>query len=342
MKVALVAPAFGQTGGPEVVVQNLAQAFSENQTDFTLFAPGDWKTDYPYTPTIPQSLWDMENFSEQSEWERRNLIFGSQTAVLRYQEDFSLIHLHSQRSAYAVAIGARVPTVVTLHSRIDQADFEQMKSVGIYMVGLTRSQVGSLPVDAIIGNGLPLNSIQPSFGSGEYLLAVGRLNMQKGIHQAIQIAKKAGKKLIIIGRVGLSDDRQDYFETHIKPFIDGEQIVLIESVAREKIGEYFRNASFLIHSITALESHSLVMMEALAHGTPVLGTMVPPLPEIFSVPNNNAFLLSDDLDLLAAAASHPERFSRKAAREYAEHHFDSQVMAKKYLALYEKILSSQP
>ncbi len=341
MKIALVAPAFGQTGGPEVVVQNLAQTFSENHIDFTLFAPGDWKTDYPHIPTIPQSLWGMTDFSKQAEWERRNLIFGSQTAVLRHQERFNLIHLHSQRSAYAVAIGARVPTVVTLHSRIDSVEFEQMKSVGIYTVGLTQSQVGSLPVDAIIGNGLPLNSMRPSFDSGEYLLAVGRLNMQKGVHQAIEIAKKARKKLIIIGRVGISDIRQDYFEIHIKPFVDGKQIVLIESVAREEMGDYFRHASFLIHSITLPESNPLVVMEALAHGTPVLGTTIAPLPEMFPGTAAPAFLLSNDLDTLAEAARHPERFSREAARQYAKRHFDSQTMAEKYIALYQKILASR-
>lgn len=341
MRVALVAPPFGSTGGPEVVVQNLAQAFSENHTDFTLFAPGDWKTDCRFIPTIPESLWNMENFSEQSEWERRNLIFGSQTTVLRHQDDFDLIHLHSQRSAYAVAVGARIPTVVTLHSQISTVDFEQMRSVGIHTVGLTRSQVGSLPVDAVIGNGLPLDQIQPSFAPGEYLLAVGRLNMQKGVHQAIEIAKKSGKKLIVIGRIGTSPERQEYYREYIAPLIDGASVRLIESVPHEKMYDYYRGASFLIHAITAPETHSLVAIEALACGTPVLGTTVAPLPEIFPEVKSSAFLFSDDLETLAEAASHPERFHREDARKYAEDHFDSRIMAKKYLALYEKILSSQ-
>lgn len=340
MKVALVAPAFGQTGGPEVVVQNIAQTFFENGIDFTLFAPGDWKVPYPLIPTIPQSLWAMEDFSEQSDWERRNLIFGSQTAVLHYQENFDLVHLHSQRSAYAVAIGSRIPVALTLHSQISPAEFEQLQSIGIHTVGLTRSQVGGLPVEAIISNGLPLSSITPSFEPGKYLLAVGRLNHQKGIHQAIHIAKKANQKLIIIGRVGVSDDRQGYFEEFIKPHIDGEQITLIESVPREKMGEYFRQASFLIHSITLPESNPLVVMEALAHGTPVLGTTITPLPEMLAEGAPSAVLLSDNLEVLAEATAHPERFSREAARKYAEEKFSSQTMMEKYVAFYKSILQT--
>ena len=339
MKIALVAPAFGQTGGPEVVVQNIAETFRENHIDFTLFAPSDWKTPYAFTPTIPQSLWGMKDFSEQSEWERRNLIFGSQTAVLRHQENFDLIHLHSQRSAYAVAIGAKIPVVLTLHSQISAGEFEQLQSVGVHTVGLTRSQVGSLPVDATIGNGLPLSSIVPSFEPGEYLLAVGRLNMQKGIHQAIEIARKAKKRLVIIGRVGVSEDRQGYFAKYIEPFIDNKEVTLIESVSRDEMFQYFQKAAFLLFPITSPESNPLVVMEALACGTPVLGTTVAPLLEMFPDSEKVAFF-SDNLDELAEAASHPERFDRSACRRYAEKKFDSRVMVNEYVTLYKKIIDA--
>jgi len=339
MKIALVAPAFGQTGGPEVVVQNIAETFLENHIAVTLFAPGDWKTPYPFIPTIPQGLWGMSGFSEQSEWERRNLIFGSQTAVLRHQENFDLIHLHSQRSAYAVAIGAKIPVVLTLHSRISPGEFEQLQSVGVHTVGLTQSQVGNLPVDATISNGLPLSSIAPSFEPGEYLLAVGRLNMQKGVHQAIEIAKRAKKKLIIIGRIGISEDRQGYFAKYIEPAIDNKQVILIESVSREEMYQYFQRASFLLFPITSPESNPLVVMEALACGTPVLGTTIAPLLEMFPGSEEVA-LFSDSLDELAAAASHPERFDRVTCRRYAEKMFDSRVMANEYIALYRKILDA--
>ncbi len=340
MKIALVAPGFGQTGGPEVAVQNLAQAFSAKNIDFSLFAPGDWETPCPHIPTLSKSIWNMENFSEQGEWERRNLIFASQTTVLRYQNDFDIIHLHAQRNAYAVAIGSRLPIVVTLHSQIENGTFDLLKTAGVHTVGLTQNQVGNFPVDAIIKNGLPLNEITPSFEAGEYLLAVGRLNMQKGIHQAIKIAKLAKKKLIIIGRVGISDDRQGYFTEHIKPFIDNEQVIHIESVPRDKMFEYFRHASFLLFPITSPESNPLVVIEALAAGTPLLGTTVAPLLEMF--PNSEKVaLFSDDLEKLAEAARHPERFDRAACRHYAEKNFDSGRMADEYIALYEKILSLQ-
>jgi len=340
MRIALVAPAFGQTGGPEVVVQNLGQALADQGVDVTLFAPADWKTSLPLVPTLPQSLWSMKDFPKQSTRRRRNFIYGSQTVVLKHQEKFDVIHLHAQSSAYAIAKGARVPCVVTLHSGISKEDFGQMKESELTLVGLTHSQVGNLPVDTIIGNGIPTAAISPSFKAGEYLLAVGRLTTQKGIGQAIAIAKKSNKKLIIIGRIGISEDRQNYFKEYIEPHIDGKQIRLIESVNREEIYDYFRKASFLVFPIMSQESNPLVPMEALACGTPVLGTRVAPLPEMFPK-SEGAVLLSNDLEELAEAAAHPERFDRKTARRYAEQHLDSRRMADEYIALYHKLIQSK-
>lgn len=337
MRIAMVAPPFGPTGGPEVMVRNLISSLQSKNIQVTLFAPADWKTKAPLVETLPQSLWNMRSFSQLSVQIRRNYVMGSQAVVLAHQGDFDLIHLHAQRAAYAVARGSRIPCVVTLHSSIPEEDFLQMRESRLTVVGLTRSQVGQLPVDAVIRNGIPVEAIVPRYEPGEYLLAVGRITPQKGINQAITIAKKSNKKLIIIGRIGISKERISYFNEHIQPHVEGKQVQLVESVEHEKMTEFFRKASFLVFPITSPESNPLVPMEALACGTPVLGTRVDPLPEMFPQ-SGGAVLLSDNLDELADAAAHPEAFSRRAARQYAEKHLDSGRMADDYIALYRKLL----
>jgi hypothetical protein len=79
IRVALVAPSFGDTGGPEIAVQNLADAFFELGVDVTLFAPADWKTRTKHIPTLKQSLWNMKNFTKQNIFARRNYLTASQT-----------------------------------------------------------------------------------------------------------------------------------------------------------------------------------------------------------------------------------------------------------------------
>lgn len=338
MRIALVSPPFGMTGGPEVVVQNLATALSQLGVSVTLFAPGDWKTSVPHIPTIPQSLWNMDSFPTQSDKIRRNYIYASQTTVLKYQDNFDLIHLHSQGVAYPIGAAAKIPCLVTLHNKIYPEVFDQLQEANISTIALTHSQAGDFPVTAIIGNGMPLKNITPSFVPGKYLLAVGRLTEQKGIPNAIAVAKKSGVPLVIIGRVGISDDRKRYFAEHIKPHVDGKLITLIEFVPHQEMYSYYRKASFLVHAITKPESNPLVVMEALASGTHVLGTKISPLPEMLKSDNGTCLLSSDQKDLVEAV-KHPERFDRHACRSYAEKHFDIEVIAKKHKDLYEKIIS---
>lgn len=103
MKIAIVAPSFGQIGGPEIFTQNLANELSKKGIDVVLFAPGDWQTLIKHIPTIEKSLWNMKNFKKQSKKERVDLRITSQIKVLDYEKEFDLIHLNSQKYACMVA-----------------------------------------------------------------------------------------------------------------------------------------------------------------------------------------------------------------------------------------------
>jgi glycosyltransferase involved in cell wall biosynthesis len=339
LRVALVAPPFGETAGPEVVVKNLAEELVKKGIEVTLFAPGDWKTDMEHVPTLSESLWNMKDFKKQTERVRINLILASQVKVLNYQEKFDLIHLNSQRFAYTVAANARIPVVLSFHSTIDEADFELLKKTRIFTVSITESQKRKrFETTRTIWNGVPTKNIKCDYEKEDYLVTVGRIDFGKGIDKAIKIAQKANQRLIIFGRVGFSEARQKYFHEKVEPFLN-DQIVYMGQVSHEKIYDYLRKAKALLFPIQKEEAFGMVVAEALASGAPVIGSRMLPLPEILK--DEKVAFLSNELDELVEAVKHTERFDRKACRLYAEKYFDSSIMADNYIELYQDILQKR-
>lgn len=334
LKIAMVAPPFGDTGGPEVAVLNLVEALVKEGVDVTLFAPGDWKTSANHIATLPKSIWNMSK-SEKTKIE--TLRMQSQMAVVKFTDKFDVIHFHCQRFSHFAAKKINKPTVLTMHNNFSDEMLVRMKSAGMYIVALTGAQAHGRKVDAIIAHGIAVDHIKPSYKKGKYLLFLGRLAEQKGVDRAIEIAKKAEKKLYIIGRTGNTKERKKYFKDFIEPFIDDKRIFYLGTVEHEKIYDYCANAEALLFPIRRPESFGLVSMEALACGTPIIGTRVAPLPEILK--NNRVAFLSDNVEDLISAAKNTDIFDRKECRKYVEENFDSKIMAKNYLKLYKKIIT---
>lgn len=341
-KIAIVTSAFGDTGGPEVATLNLANALAKKNIDVTLFAPADFHTDAKHISTLKQSIWKMNDFKNQSRFVRRNYIIASQTKVLSYSE-FDLIHLHTQKYAYSIGVNAKCPCVLTFHSKITKPEFDQISKGGIYTVAQTQIHKNGNKTTSVIPNGIDTSKISPCFSKGEYLITVGRLNNNKGIDIAIKIAKKSQKKLIIIGRIGISEERKKYYETKVLPFLS-ENIIHIEEMPQKNLFEYIKKAEALlipIRSANGLSIHvcPLLVMESMACGTPVIGTPINSLEKTFE--KKSIGMLSNNLNDLIKASKNADQFDRKKCREYAEKYFDSSIMADRYIKLYEKILKNK-
>ncbi len=336
LRIAMVAPPFGDTGGPEIVTQNLTDALLKLGVDVTLFAPADWKTKAKHVVSLEKSIWNMKNIQALTSKEFRQLKISSQEKVLDFQKDFDIIHLHSQRYALGVCEKAEIPCVISFHNRISEEVFGVIEKSKLHTVALSQSQRGKMDVSAVIYNGVPTEKIQFSFEKGQYLIFVGRLTDQKGIDTAIEIAIAAKQKLLIFGRIGNTQERKDFFAEKIQPFLDDENIIYKGEVSHGEIYEYLKNASAFLLPIRRPEVCPLVVAEALACGTPIIGTTVGPLAELLN--NQKIAFLSDDFNELVGAVKNTHLFDRKACRKYAQENFDSLVMAKKYLKLYEEIL----
>lgn len=338
MRVAIVSPVFGETGGPELGTIQLADALADAGIDVTLFAPADFATRARIHPILPVGLWSMPDFKEQTEQERANLIISSQFEVVCHQHEYDIVHLSSQRYAYSISRHLSVPTVLTLHNKITERDMRLIRTTPIKIVALTKKQQDISTADTFIHPGIPLSAIIPSYAPGKGLITVGRITEQKGIHRAIAIAKGAKKMLTIIGRVGDSIERQSYYQKEILPFIDGSQIRIINNLPNEELLELLRNSEALLFPIIRPETFGRVSAETLACGTPVIGSRVDPLPEILS--DRATSFLSDDLEELIQAAKNTDRFDRRACRQYAERHFGARNMAKAYIELYSSVIQA--
>lgn len=339
IKIAMVAPPFGPEGGPEVVCRHLTDALVDMGIDVTLFAPGDWETKAKHIQTLPISLWKMKNFKKQSEFFRKNLIYFSQLKIIKNQEKFDIIHLHSQRNAYVVAKFLEKPCLLTLHNIIGRMDLDQIRETKLKLVAISEGRKKMIGNSQVIENGINVKELEYSFGRGKYLLVVGRLIEQKGIDVAIKIAKKAAKKLIIIGRIGNSPKRQAYYQKKIKPFLD-KNIIHKNQMPQKRVYEYMKNAEALISPIRGrLTVVPLVVMESLACGTPVISTPVKPAPAFLK--NKKIGIFSANTRELIGAAKEVNRFSRAECRKFAEKYFDSHIMAEKYAKLYKKITAKK-
>ncbi|MFA6296893.1 MAG: glycosyltransferase [Patescibacteria group bacterium] len=338
IKVAVVSPAFGDWGGPEVVVQNLVSELAKkDDVDVTLFCPEDWKIGVKRIATLKQSLWNMKDFKKQKRIIRQNYITYSQMKVLNYQDKFDIIHLNSQRHAYPVGKISKIPCVLTLHSGIDKDEFELINEAKIFTVSLTDFHDKKLDSYAIIGNGVPVKKVEYSVKKGEYFMTVARLTPQKGVDKAIKIALKAKIKLLIFGRINHA--YKDYFEKEIKPFIDGKNIIYKKEVSHKKIYDYYRKAKALLFTIQEPEPFGLVLSEALICGTPIIGTKIGQMPELLGGSPKVAYLSNEMDDLVKAVKEVDEIFDRQECRNYAEKYFSSSHMADEYIKVYQRILA---
>jgi glycosyltransferase involved in cell wall biosynthesis len=169
------------------------------------------------------------------------------------------------------------------------------------------------------------------------LVFLGRIAPVKGTHRAVRVAQKTGRRLVIAGNVPDDPNGQTYFEDEVEPHVDGDQIRYVGPVDDEEKNELLgRSAAFLM-PIDWEEPFGIVMAEAMACGTPVIGTRRGSVPEV--VTEGETGFVCDSVDEMASAVERISSLDRTACRRRCETHFSARAIVDAYLNLYESHIS---
>jgi glycosyltransferase involved in cell wall biosynthesis len=338
MKIAQVAPLTEAVppklyGGTERVVAYLTDALVELGHDVTLFASGDSVTKAKLAPIWPQALRldpAIKDFLAP--------VFMELEMVARRAHEFDVIHSHLDYFGYPLLRLLDVPAVTTLHGRLDLPELRPLYEVydDMPVVSISDSQRVPLPranYVATILHGLPQNLLAKGSGAGGYLAFLGRISPEKAPDAAIRIAARAGIPLKIAAKVDRVD--AEYFKTSIEPLLSLGQVEFIGEIGEHQKSEFLGNAAGLLFPIAWREPFGLVMIEAMACGTPVIAFENGSVPEVLE-DGVTAFIVQNE-DQAVQAVRKIGMLDRDRIRTEFDRRFTAQHMAQNYLKLYSRL-----
>lgn len=345
MRIAQIAPLAERVppkkyGGTERVIYNLTEELVKLGHEVTLFASGDSKTSARLVALYPKSirelgLKDIYGLNIPS-------MINTGTAYAM-QEEFDVIHDHNPHLGLPTANIAQVPVVMTWHGPFNDEIIQYFTALNrTYLVSISESQrrgAPSLPFAGTVYNGLAMDNYPFSGRHKDYLLYVGRIDLEKGTHTAIDLAAASGRRLVIAAKY---DDRVPrirwYFQHYIEPRLRKHKKLVrwVGEVGEAKRNELMKNASCMLHPITWLEPFGLTLIEAMACGCPVVAFNLGSMPEI--IENGKTGFVVETFEQALDAIKMADKIDRRYCRRYALNNFNAKKMALGYEAVYRRII----
>ena len=301
MKIAQVAPLAEAVppklyGGTERVVAYLTDALVELGHDVTLFASGDSATKATLSAIWPRALRLDPNVTDHLA-----PLFMQLETVARRAHEFDVIHCHIDYVGYPLLRRLGTPSITTLHGRLDLPELPALYKLygDIPVVSISNSQRVPLPEAnfvATVLHGLPQNLLSMGRGHGGYLAFLGRISPEKAPDAAIRIAARAGIPLKIAAKVDRVD--REYFKTTIEPLLSQGDIEFIGEISEDQKQEFLGNAAGLLFPIAWREPFGLVMIEAMACGTPVVAFENGSVPEVLHDGLSGFIVQNEDRNLI--------------------------------------------
>jgi glycosyltransferase involved in cell wall biosynthesis len=342
VKIAQVAPLYESVpprayGGTERVVSYLTEALVEMGHDVTLFASGDSVTSAKLVPVVPRGLRLDPAKPDPLVWHTIMM-----DMVLKSAPTFEIIHFHTDVLQLPLIGQCETPCLSTPHGRLDLPDLKPLfRRFGDHpLVSISNSQRTPLPWAnwvATVHHGLPLGLYTLHPEPQDYFAFVGRISPEKRADRAIEIAKACGKPLRIAAKVDPAD--RDYFESAIEPLLDDPLVTFVGEIGEQAKNDFIGNSRAFLMPIDWPEPFGLVMIEAMACGTPVIAYGYGSVPEIID-PGVTGFVVSNQEQAIAAAKD-IGRIDRRRCRQVFEQRFSARVMARQYLDVYRQLVESQ-
>jgi len=340
MRIAQIAPLYESCppqfyGGTERVVSYLTEELVGLGHEVTLFASGDSRTSAMLEPGCERALRLDDRCKDPLV---HHLIMLDR--LRRRAEEFDIIHFHTDYLHFPLFADCWERTLTTLHGRLDMPDLPVMMREYEMMplVSISDAQRAPMPWANWYGtvpHGLPANLHRLGDGGGGYLGFLGRISPEKAPDRAIEIARRAGLPLRMAAKVDAVD--QEYYQSKIVPLLRDPLIEFIGEIGEADKGAFLGNALAFLFPIDWPEPFGLVLIEAMANGTPVIAFGHGSVPEI--IEDGATGFIVDDIDSATAAVPLALRLDRRTIRARFEGRFTAGRMARDYLALYERALS---
>ena len=343
MRIGLIAPPWVPVpppayGGTEVVIDNLARGLQELGHEVRLFTVGESECPVPTDFLYPKAIAPIGSTVPET---------AHVLAAYESLADMDIIHDHTFLGPLISGLrGMRRPPVVsTNHGPFTGETQPVLSEIAKHasIVAISQSQAdqanmyGGANIAGVIHHGIDLDLYKSGPGGGGYVMFIGRMSPDKGVHHAVRVAKKAGKQLVLSTKMR-EDNEIAYFESEVKPLLDlGDEMPA--ELPQDRRIELLRHADGMLNPITWREPFGLVMAEALACATPVLAFPNGAAPEIIE-PGRTGFLCRDEGEMIRAVDRVGE-IDRSQCRRAAEYRFSLQRMAREHDRLYRRVLDRE-
>jgi glycosyltransferase involved in cell wall biosynthesis len=347
MRIAQIAPLWARVppvdyGGTELLVWWLTEELVKCGHQVTLFASGDSHTSAELRAVYPRPLIDaMQDGAVLNYLHYANASFAE---AIRAGAEFDVIHSHGELDQTPFGVLAGVPLVYSLHAALSGDDlWVLMKYPEIVFSALSHSQIREVPDERrrsipVINNGCRFEDYDLSLRPGRYLAFLGRMNSNKNPLAAIEIARAADMPLILAGQPQDRGERA-YFEQKVRPLIDGNKVKYIGPVNQAQKREFLKDAAALLFPIQWEEPFGIVMVEAMASGTPVIACKRGSVAEVVDWGITGFY--GGSVEELTALVPRALELDRRRVREQADRRFSHLRMVDGYVRLYQSLVGEE-
>jgi glycosyltransferase involved in cell wall biosynthesis len=349
LRIAQVAPLWMSVppekyGGAELMVSWLTEELVKRGHEVTLFASADSRTAAKLRPICERNITQAMALGEAYQYESYAL--SAFVESLKDAASFDVIHSHIGCAFIPIAELSKTPVLHTMHAALDLVDelWILKKYPNAPIAAISRSQVARPLQEGrenirVIYHGCDFDQFKPSFAAGKYLAFISRMGPQKNPLGAIQVARKAGLPIVLAGKPQTHAE-EVYFNEQVKPLFDGRNVIYRGEVNQTEKDDFLRNASALVFPVQWEEPFGLVMIEAMACGTPVVACRRGSVPEVVD-PGKTGFY-ADSVDELAALVPSALRLNRRAVCEHARGCFNHFRMVDDYVEAFESLVQGAP
>lgn len=323
-------------GGIELMLSLLTEELVKRGYDTTLFASGDSKTSAKLISLTEKAILLQKNLRSPHAY-----ISAAIEKIYEHRNSIELFHNHFDFFMLPLSLLDMPPILTTFHRPLDPVAvsaykaYKKMNFCAISEDQRRSAEENGIPVMGVVYNGIDVEKYIFTETVGDYFMYLGRLNKEKGIVDAINVSKKAGVKLIVAGNI-IGAEEWNYFLQEVQPLLNEENVTFVGQVDFNEKIRLLGGARALLFPIDRREPFGLVMIEAMACGTPVIAYGKGSVPEV--VKDGKTGFIVDTQEEMAEAIKKIGSIKRKDCRSRVEENFTLKQMVDKYEKIYKKLI----